>query len=354
MVLDQLATITPFITTLLTFYAVYLILSLSLNIIYGYCGIPNFGHVFFQSIGAYVAGNLTANTLNILFLGGGELCDIATAEARRNLLIANPPLAIGIFVFSLVVGAGVGGAFGYIASYPALRLKEDYLAITLIFIGEIGRIVARNEVGIACGLVGLTGIPNPFIWVGDPNLSLIIYTIVTITIAAAIFLYLQRLANSPFGRLLKSVRDDEIAAASLGKDVAKARGMAMIIGSAVAAVAGVLKVFYAQGVFADDYIPLTTFIVLSMVILGGMANNKGVILGALIITLLDFLVAPSFFLLLGIAIQFDITYIKYIITGVVIIAVLLFRPQGLIPEKPVDTIGLKIAKQQNRQDRNEK
>ena len=348
MVLDQIYAVTPLITTLLTFYAVYLILALSLNLIYGYCGVPNFGHVFFQSVGAYVAGNLTANVMNIIFLGGGELCDITTAEARRNLAIANPMLAIGLFILSLILGAGVGGVFGYLASYPALRLKESYLAITLIFLGEIGRIVARNEPEIACGLVGLTGVPNPFIWLGDPNLSLVIYTIMTLTIAAAIFIYLQKLSNSPFGRLLKSVRDDEIAAASLGKDVAKARGWAMIIGSAIAAIAGVLKVFYAQGVFADDYIPLTTFIVLSMVILGGVANNRGVILGALIITLLDFLVAPSFFKLIGIDIQFDITYIKYIITGIVMIAVLLFRPQGLIPEKPVETIGLKIIREEDR------
>jgi len=352
-VLDQLYAITPLVTTLLTFYSVYLILALSLNLIYGYCGVPNFGHVFFQSVGAYVAGNLTANVMNFMFLGGGNICEIATAEARRNLALANPAIAMGFFILSLAVGILVGGFFGYIASYPALRLKEDYLAITLIFIGEIGRIIARNEASIACGLVGLTGIPNPFIWVGDPNLSLIIYTIMAVIIAAIIFVYLQRLSNSPFGRLLKSVRDDEIAAASLGKDIAKARGWAMILGSSIAAVAGVLKVFYAQGVFADDYIPLTTFVVLSMVILGGMANNRGVILGALLITLLDFLVAPSFFRLIGVEIQFDITYIKYIITGIVIITVLLFRPQGIIPEKPVETIGLKIARQNIKREKNE-
>ena len=309
---------------------------------------PNFGHVFFQSVGAYVAGNMTANVLNMVALAGGDICSVATAEVRRNLAITSPPLAIGMFVASLALGAVVGGLFGYIASYPALRLKEDYLAITLIFIGEIGRIIARNEEGIACGLVGLTGVPNPFIWLGDPNLSLIAYTIMAIIIAVFIFIFLQKLSNSPFGRLLKSVRDDETAAMSLGKNVARARGWAMIVGSAIAAIAGVLKVFYAQGVFADDYIPLTTFVVLSMVILGGMANNRGVILGALIITLLDFLIAPSFFRLMGITIQFDITYIKYIITGLIIVLVLLFKPQGILPEKPTETPGLILAKKEDK------
>jgi branched-chain amino acid transport system permease protein len=268
------------------------------------------------------------------------LCSIPAAEARRRLAETSPLIAIGVFLASLALGALVGGAFGYLASYPALRLKEDYLAISLIFIGEIGRVVARNEEGIACGLVGLTGVPNPFIWLGDPNAVLVAYTVLVLILTAVIYLYVQRLSNSPFGRLLKSVRDDELASMVLGKNVPRARGWAMVIGSSIAAVAGVLKVYYAQGVFADDYIPLITFIVLSMVILGGMANNRGVVLGALIVTMLDFMIAPSFFRLIGFTLEFDVTYVKYIITGLVIVLVLLFRPQGIIPEAPVRTPGL--------------
>ncbi len=344
MMFEQLYTMIPFITTFLTFYAVYLMLSLSLNLEYGYGGIPNFGHVFFESIGAYVAGNLTANLLNWIVAARGGICAYPASHARMMFAPLHPIWIVGMFVFSIIIAALVGGIFGYLASYPALRLKEDFLAITLIFIGEIGRVVVRNERSIACGLVGLTGVPNPFIWLRDPNLMFIAYTVLAILFAAGSYMIIKRFVNSPFGRLLKSVRDDDLVAMTLGKHVPKARAWALILGSSVAAVAGVIKVFFAQGVFADDYVPLITFVVLSMVILGGMANNKGVLLGALVMTALDFMISPSFFTVFGVTLQLNVAYIKYIITGVVIIAILLFRPQGLISERPVETPGLDIAK----------
>ncbi len=334
---------TPMITSFLVLFAIYLMMALSLNLEYGYGGIPNFGHVFFMSVGAYAAGVLTARTVDY-FAHVQDYCSGQAASMRTQLLSSNPFLAVSLFIISIIIGAILGGMFGYLGSYPALRLKEDFLAIVLIFLGEIGRIIARNEPSIVCGLTGLTGIANPFIWIGEVHIRSIAYTVLVLIFAALTYIYVHRLTTSPFGRLLKSVRDDDLAAMALGKAVPKVRGHIMIIGSVIAALSGVLRTFYIQGVVADDFIPLYTFLVLSMVILGGMANNLGVIVGTLVMTSLDFFISPSVFSLFGVTIEFNIAYIKYVIIGLIMILMLMFRPEGAIPEKPVETPALKLSR----------
>ena len=346
MQLEFLINYIPFISSFLILFSIYLIMSLSLNLEYGYTGVPNFGHVFFMSIGAYVAGVFTARLLDFFANSTAKYCSGQAANIRGDFAVAHPELSIALFVGSLILGAIIGGLFGYLGAYPALRLKEDFLAITLIFIGEIGRIVARNEEWLVCGLTGLTGIANPFKWVGSVPLRSVIYTVLVLIFAAAVYVYSERLVQSPFGRLLKSIRDDEIAAMALGKEVPKVRGIVMVIGSSLAAVAGVLRTFYLQSVVADDFIPLVTFIVLSMVILGGMANNKGVILGTLIMMVLDMFVSPSVFAMMGVLVEFDITYLKYVLTGVIMILVLMFKPEGIIPEGPVKTPAVELSMKQ--------
>ena len=162
------------------------------------------------------------------------------------------------------------------------------------------------------------------------------------------YLFAEKLVNSPYGRLLKSIRDDELAANVLGKDIVRVKGEILIIGSAMASVSGALYTFYVRGVYADDFIPMVTFIALTMVILGGLANNRGVILGSLIITLFDRLTRPSFLRLLGVTFTFDISYIRYTLTGLLIILVLMFKPKGLLPEKPVRTPALTLAKEDSK------
>ncbi len=346
MQLEFLLNYIPFISSFLILFSIYLIMSLSLNLEYGYTGVPNFGHVFFMSIGAYVAGVMTARLLDLFANSTAEYCSGQAANIRGDFAVAHPELSIALFIGSLILGGIIGGLFGYLGAYPALRLKEDFLAITLIFIGEIGRIVARNEEWLVCGLTGLTGIANPFKWIESVPLRSVIYTALVLVFAAAVYIYSERLVQSPFGRLLKSIRDDEIAAMALGKEVPKVRGIVMVIGSSLAAIAGVLRTFYLQSVVADDFIPLVTFIVLSMVILGGMANNKGVIVGTLIMMILDMFVSPSFFAMMGVLVEFDITYLKYVLTGVIMILVLMFKPEGIVPEGPVKTPAIELSMKQ--------
>ncbi len=270
--------------------------------------------------------------------------DIA-GHFRSEFAKSNPLVIVALFFTSLLLAALIGGFFGYLASYPALRLRGDFLAIVLIAVGEIGRVFALTYEPLVGGVYGLGGIPNPLVWLGDPRMSRVFYALIALAIAFTIYLFANKLVNSPYGRVLKSVRDDELVSNVLGKNAPMVKGQVLIIGSAMAAVAGALYAFHTQFVIAKDFVPLITFTAITMVMLGGVANHIGVTLGALTLTLLDRLTRPSFFAIIGVTVKlpFDMTYARYVTIGVLIILILMFKPEGVIPEKPVKTPALEIA-----------
>ncbi|MFQ6012442.1 MAG: branched-chain amino acid ABC transporter permease [Thermoplasmata archaeon] len=333
-------------------FGIFLILALSFNLEYGYAGQPNLGKVFFYSIGAYVAGALT--TRLIWALAGSpsdvEFLEDAGGVIRLAYARANALVIIGIFVLSLVVAAVAGAGFGYLVSYPALRLRGDFLAIVMIAVGEVGRVFALNYDPVAGGVFGLSGVPNPFIWLENARAVDAAYAVLVLGMAAGFYVFARRLLNTPFGRLLKSIRDDEGAASVYGKKAPRVKGTALMVANGMAGVAGALYVFYVQFVYALDYIPLLSFIVVTMVILGGVANNWGAVIGAAFLTLLDFVTRPTFLALLGISARppFDINYLRYLSIGLIIVLVLMYRPQGLVPERPVETPALRTARQYGR------
>lgn len=341
--------VTVLLTTISTTFALFLILALSFNLEYGYGGQPNLGKVFFYSIGAYVAGSLTTRLLwaiagfapdEELFLGdlGGSM--------RLAFARSNPGVIVGLFLLALAIGALAGGLFGYLAAYPALRLRGDFLAIVMIAVGEVSRVFVENYRPIAGGQFNLTGVPNPFIWLPETRWVDGAYALVVLGIAAAIYVFARNLVDSPFGRVLKSVRDDELAASVYGKNAPRVKGQILVIGSAIAAVGGVLHVFYLQTVSAGNYIPLVTFVAVTMVIVGGVANHRGAIFGALLMTIIDLVTRRSFLFIIGVNVDlpFDINYLRYLVTGALIVLVLIYRPQGLFPERPVATVALSLAR----------
>ncbi|MCJ2531267.1 MAG: branched-chain amino acid ABC transporter permease [Candidatus Thermoplasmatota archaeon] len=330
-------------------FGIFLILALSFNLEYGYAGQPNLGKVFFYAIGAYVAGALTTRLLWALVGSPSdvEFLQDAGGVIRLAYARANPLVIIGIFVLALAVAALAGAGFGYLASYPALRLRGDFLAIVMIAVGEVGRIFALNYNPLAGGVFGLSGVPNPFIWLENARAVDAAYAVLVLGIAAGFYIFAKRLLNTPFGRLLKSVRDDEGAASVYGKRAPRVKGTALIVANGMAGVAGALYVFYVQFVYALDFIPLISFLVITAVILGGVANNWGVVIGAAFLTLLDFVTRPTFLVILGISARppFDLNYLRYLSIGLIIVLVLMFRPQGLVPERPVETPALAMARQ---------
>jgi branched-chain amino acid transport system permease protein len=334
---------------LTTFFGISALIALSLNLEYGVAGIPNFGKVLFVSIGAYTAG-LTYTRLLPLLAGqaiiypcGGGMAD--ALQLRAQLMESLPLVALLNFAMTLVIAAVVGGVAGYLASYPALRLKEEwYLALVLLVAGEIVRILVRGIEPITCTTNGLSGIAQPFTWIEDVTTGSIAFMLLILAVLAVVFVYCERLNYSPYGRLLKAIRENDRVALTLGKPVPAIRGQVMFIGSAIAAIAGVFFATNLGFVSTNDYVVTLTLDIWVMVVLGGVGNNRGVLLGALIVTVLDRLTAILAIQLNSLGLEWEFNYVRYIIFGLILLFMLRFRPQGLLPERIRTTVAHDIVK----------
>ncbi len=318
--------------------ALYMIISLSLNLELGYAGIPNFGKALFVAVGGAIGGAF-AGRFSMLVLGispGDFLNNPYTPIGQVNTFLQTDILlSVAIFFLTLSVAALFGGLVGYLASYPAIRLREDYLAMTLLAVAEFFVIFLRNYVPIINGADGIP-IPDPYAWSGDYRF--LTATLVMVAFAAVVYLYSERLVRSPLGRVLRALRDNEVVSEAIGKDNVKIRRNTLMVAAAIAGVAGALEVFYSGYVSPDIYKRFDwTIIPWVIVILGGAANNVGVALGVSaywsIFELIDIkknLVTPY--------LPFDVNWIQYISTGVLLTLILLYRPSGMISEKSSATI----------------
>jgi len=296
-----------YILDLLVFIGIFGIVSLSLNLEYGFAGLANFGKVAFFLIGAYTYALLSQ---------------------------------IGVpFYLCLIAGALISAIFGLLISLPALRLRADYLAIAVLAFGEILRLVVRAEnIG---GWRGMVHISPVFSWMGSSliyrleNIGLVYFCLLICFIAA------QLLANSPYGRAMRAIREDEVAAEALGKNRARYKAQVLMLGSAMAGVGGGLYAQYLQCLIPGMFMPMITFTVWIMVLLGGPANNWGALLGAGLVELFDrgANMAKDY-----LALPIDPSNLQYILFGALIIFVLLYRPQGLLKESPIKTKALEAAR----------
>ncbi len=326
---------------LLTFFGISAIMALSLNLEYGLAGIPNFGQALFVSVGAYTAG--WTYTRLLPHLAGRDAiypCGAGLGQAlqlRGEILHSLPVVGLANFAVTLVFAAVIGGVIGYVASYPALRLREEwYLALVLLVGSEIVRILVRGYEPIICANNGLSGIAQPFTFLSSAIWRSTSFAVLVLCMAGIAFVYCERLVRSPYGRLLKAVRENDRVAASLGKAVPRIRAEVMFIGSAMAALAGVLFAVNVGFVSTNDYTVNLTLDVWVMIVLGGLGNNRGALLGALIITVLDRVTAVTAIQLDMLGSKFEFNYVSFILLGVILLLMLRYRPQGLLPE-PVRT-----------------
>jgi len=243
---------------------------------------------------------------------------------------------------TLGIAAGVGGGLGLLTSYPAIRLRGDYLAITLLAFGESIRIIGNNFNPLVGGTLGVQ-VPDPLSFLPG-ELRFPIATIGLVLIAIVVFLYSERLIRSPLGRMLRAVRDNEVAAESLGKNASQIRIKIIMVSAALAAIGGALYAFYVGGTIAFAYDRASwTFWPFLMILIGGLANNKGVIIGTLLfVTLRKFIIffKDSF---QGF-VPFDVIWLDFLLLGIILLAVLLYRPQGIFAEKSTPTISFKDNK----------
>ena len=249
--IEYMCTVFPYVTTILLISTIYAVFALGLNLEWGFTGLINFGHVAFLAIGAY--------TTAMLNLGGCPL------------------------VLSVVGGIVMAGLFGLLLGMPTLRLREDYLAIVTIGFSEVLRFILLNEEWLTRGPFGIYGFDRPFqdmIPYQYYNISLLILFVAILII---VYTSLEKLVHSPWGRVLKSVREDETVPAALGKNVFSYKLQSLAIGSAIAGLAGAMLAFYLQYIDPGTFKPVETFYAWIIVILGGTASNKGTIVGALIL-----------------------------------------------------------------------
>jgi branched-chain amino acid transport system permease protein len=235
---------------ILTFFGIWSLMAISLNIEYGVAGIPNFGKALFVSIGAYTTG-ITYTRLLPLLAGqefihpcGSTLA--AAVQMRSDIIRTMPMISLLNFGITLVLAAVISGVIGFVFSYLVLRLKEEwFLALVLLVGGEIVRIFVRGYSPLICANNGISAIAQPLSFIGGRPAS-IAFLVLVLVIAFIVYLYSERLIRSPYGRLLKAIRENESIALTLGKDVAKTKAQVMFIGSMIAAISG----FYLRSISA--------------------------------------------------------------------------------------------------------
>ena len=326
--------IVSFLVAWLTLFGIYAILALCLNMEIGYAGMANFGLVVFWGIGAFIAGYVSL-TLFMSYYGlNYPIYSLDAIIAMGEVSGSDPLLHIGTFLLSLIISFLVSGVVGYLVSYPTLRVGPAFLGITILSFGEMMRVFMRHfkPTGAAYGLLG---VPNPFAWIPDPGLKAIMFLLLTLTILVGVFAYFRSSSNSPFGRVLRSIRDDEVASLCVGKPVPAIKAKLLFVASGISGVSGSLYAFYTGSVTPDMFVTAVTFEVWSMVILGGRGNNMGALLGALVLSLMNR--ASSVFNFVFPDFIVDPNYIRWMLVGAIIFLVLMYKPKGLIAEKPVNT-----------------
>lgn len=321
-------------------YSIYAILAISVEIEYGELGIPNFAKSAMYAIGAFSVG-ATATRLGVWLIGAtweGEFKNTSWIYATMvsSKIASNPLLGLIIFIVPMLIALPLAAMLGLMASYPALRLREDYLGITLIAFSELLRVIVRNYEPLLGGTFG-AGVPD-FLAFLPVQLKNIVFFMIAVGLLVLIWATYYRLTTSPFGRVLRAIRDNEIAAQSLGRDIVKIRATVLVIGSILAAISGVLYAFYVGSVNPDDFTVMKTFIVVLMVVIGGRGNPFGPLAGAAIYIALDRTITFAKQL---VSLPFDINYFSYILFGLLLIIIIMWRPGGLIPEKPPLTISRK-------------
>lgn len=309
-----------YLLTVATFGAVYGTLALGLNIQWGYTGILDFMYIAFVAVGGYVT--------SLLMLQPSQ-----PAFGETYALGLNWP-----FIPALLGGGLASALLAFIVGILALnRLRSDYFAIVTVSIGLVLYTIAGNYTPLVNGWDGISGIPQPFqdALNLDYNSYGFFFLGLCIVILILVYIFSERLYRSPFGRALRSVREDEMVAQGLGKNVFALRLKAFVIGAFIAGIGGALLVIYVDAFNPSAWTTGETFFLWAALLLGGSANNRGAILGALIVPVLFAEVTrllPNFLPANFLAPQY-IDAFRYIAIGILLILTVRFRPQGILAEK---------------------
>jgi branched-chain amino acid transport system permease protein len=294
--------VNPYYAQIIMLCGINIILAVSLNLINGFTGQFSIGHAGFMALGGYGSAMFT------LKVGVGW----ATAWTAAGV---PEPIAQGIaLLVALVLGGLLAALAGYLVGLPSLRLRGDYLAIVTLGFGEIIRVLILNveAVGGARGLPGIPAWANLF-WVGLG--------------VTAVILLARHLANSTHGRALFAIRDDEVAAESLGVDTTSYKVLAFVIGAFFAGVAGGLSAHFLRNLNPNSFTFLKSIEVIAMVVLGGMGSISGSVIAAIILTLLPEVLRP-------------VKDYRMVLYSLMLIVLMITRPGGLLGSREISLSGL--------------
>lgn len=275
-VLVSVGVLNLFYVQILQQIGINIILAVGLNLIVGFSGQFSLGHAGFMAIGAYAAA-----------------------------IIGSKSPTYGAFFGAMIVGALLSGAVALLVGIPTLRLKGDYLAVATLGVSEIIRIFIINGGSITNGAAGILGIPNFTTW------QMVYFFVVITTIATLNFL------RSPIGRSTLSVREDEIAAESVGVNTTKIKIIAFVFGAITASIAGSLQAGFIGSVVPKDYTFINSINVLIIVVFGGLGSITGAIVSAIVLGILNMLLQ-------------DVASVRMIIYALALVLVMIFRPGGLL------------------------
>jgi len=305
-----------YILLIATSLAINSIFALSLNLQFGLTGVLNFGYIVFVAVGAYITSVTT--------LGHGAPGFLQTYIVRWDLPWPLPLLAGGLA--SAVLAA-------LVAVVALKELRSDYQAIAMIAVAQVLWIIVGNSTSLFNGYQGLAGIPRPFtdaLASSSPLINDLVFLGICLVFLAACLLLCRRIYRSPLGRIMRAIKDDEVVPESFGRGSLRIRFTAFVLGSFIAGVGGGLLVEHDSAFGSNGWVPIETFIIFAAVIIGGMGNNLGSILGAAVV--LVGLNEATRFLPSSIPAA-TVQPLRGILIGVLMLLVLRFRPEGLIPER---------------------
>jgi len=340
------------LTAFATIVAIFSVMSVALNVQWGYTGVFNFGIAAFFMLGAYTAAVFTlppAEGRFETYVGGfGEDLDLLPMLDSDQWLP---------FLVAMAAAALVCGLLAFLISIPTLRLREDYLAIATIGVAELLRNVAVEERDLVNGSRALNGIPQPFSdYFGGGDYKYVFFGFVIIVLVL-VFVAVERGIRSPWGRVLRALREDETATAASGKNVFAFKVQGFVFGAMLMGIGGAVYAFQSRTIAPDTFSHyFATFLFWAMLIVGGSGNSKGAILGAYMIWGFYFVsLQIQGYDLPDFVSQTRISAGRDVLIGTLIVVVLLLRPQGLLPEERSVSIWLdrlvRRARQREREGR---
>ena len=313
----------PILFNLLTFAGIYGLAAIGLNVHFGLTGLLNFGHASFMGLGAYV-------TILLIPHAAGREGEVTSSGLP--------------FFLALIIGIISAALFGLLLGLPAIRLRGDYLAIVTIAAAEIFRLLVRDLESVTGGVYGIInfssalqesrpGFIDSFAATYELNPSQMFVAFLSWVSIFFVLLLLRRLTNSPWGRALRAVREDEDAVRALGKNAVWLKLQSFMLGAGIAGLSGVLLAFNYGTVQVSTFIPILTFYVWAIMILGGVGSLTGPIFGSIMFWVIISETNGIAQLIFENANGQQIAGVRFVLVGLLIMVLMIFRPSGLMGKK---------------------